>query len=328
MTDSGDLVKWKGICTAEAELKLAALNAKAALGAATSRWHSHPFIEWGMVMEGACRWQVETESYDLGENELIMVPQGAVHRERIAAGSRARLSWVGFVSEPEDDTQAQRLEAVTVLDGSPVALRADYAHSHRLPGSGAPLAEGKQRAGGLKPLKLSLGRWATEIRRLFITLYDEQSEPAFGSEARIKLCLSELLLLAMRVMSIAQAGEQAGDAGHGKLGIPLRQVQLAHAASRFFDNNIEQKITIESVARYFRLTPQYFSTLFRKVHGVSPVQYQQSARVRQACRLLAGSQHSIKEIAALCGYADSAHFCRQFKAHENCSPTRYRLRAP
>lgn len=452
MNHPDNFLQWERVCMAPAELKLASLNARAVQGGDTFAWHKHPFIEWGLVLEGECRWLFDSHSYDLTAGEMILVPQGAVHREAIAAGKNARLSWIGFTSgadgadrgcgmgsaadaertggmtnaddatygysETGADATAsagsvirrngtghrndggildgrRALAAVSVLDGLPTQVRADRAHT-QMPdakehiarssdsvGVGAFSAAGidgdagidgnvgtdcvargaGDAAGGagdagnitdtvnvtdrdacakagalaaaghgaqreeLPPCKLSLGRWGDEIRRLFLAIYDEQSQAEFGSEARIRLCLAELLLLSTRAM-LAQR-QDAGVAVAKPCAdgdIPLRQVQLAHAASRFFDNNTEQGVRIDEVARYFRLTPQYFSTLFRRVHGVSPAQYLQGARVRHACRLLAGSQLSVKEIASRCGYADSAHFCRQFKTHTGYPPAQYRLR--
>lgn len=318
-------MKWEQVCTAAADLKLASINGKVIGGPQRFGWHSHPFIEWGLVLEGECVWEVEAERYELTEGQMMLVPQGLVHREVVPDTARTRLTWIGFATRYGQQGTAAHdsLGRLLQLDGSmPYAELRDTRMFFENADSPAPR---KIDAGALCPLRLELGRWQQDIRRLFLTIYDEQSESAYGSELRISLCLSELLLLTARAVQAQATGgdESAGAAGQD---IPLRQIQLAHAASRFFDNNTEQGITVESVARYFRLTPQYFSTLFRKVHGQSPARYQQGARVRQACRLLSGSQRSIKEIAAQCGYADSAHFCRQFRTHERCSPTQYRLR--
>lgn len=314
--------EWEAVCMAPAELKLASIDAKLKSAEHAFFWHSHPFFECGLVLEGKCRWHVGASSYDLAEGEVIIVPQGVAHMEQVFTAERARLSWVGFVSAAVAGQQGEQLNVLTALDGLPARIGAS--RSHTQPMSEADAFTGGREAGGLQPLKIPTGRWSADIRRLFVTIYDEQSESGFGAEMRISLCLRELLLLLMRsVQGGAEEERQVVGSGADML---LRQTQLAHAASRYFDNNTEQGVTIQSVARYFRLTPQYFSTLFRKVHGISPARYQQAARLRLAARLLLGSQRSIKEIAALCGYADSPHFCRQFKAHKGCSPAEYRLR--
>lgn len=306
---------WEQLCAAPAQLKLVSLNEGAASGSYCSGWHSHPFVEWGMVLEGRCEWRVAKTRYLLGENELFLLAPGAVHREFVPKGGRVRLAWVGFVS------------AALMPHGAAGAAGAPADARLRIEAGEPPYA-----GGGLcppVPLRLLPGVWAAEIRRLFLTLYDEQSESAYGSETRIGLCLAELLLLVTRALHAMRKpdGGASAELPAAVRMLPRRQVQLASAASRFFDNNTAQGVTVESVARYFRLTPQYFSTLFRAVHGVGPAQYQQRARVRQARGLLAGSRDSVKEIAARCGYADSAHFCRQFKQREGCSPMQYRLRA-
>ena len=64
-------------------------------------------------------------------------------------------------------------------------------------------------------------------------------------------------------------------------------------------------------------------TLFRQFQewtGLTPHQYYVKARVRQAARLLETTGLSQKEIAARLGYADPAHFARQFKTVTGHSP--------
>lgn len=276
-------MNWLQIEEGKVHLNLASMTFNPLPGTHRFRLHTHSFLEWGLVLSGRCDWWVEGERFTLCENDLILVPEGRAHQERISKGEKARLAWIGMTLENQE-----RIE---------------------------------------KPSKIATGRWAAEIRRLFLALYTEQSEIGVGSEQRIGLCLRELLLLIARIQAeTPRQAAQETDRGRpaARRGMNSRQVQLAHAAARYFENHIGQPIRIQSVAHYFQLSPQHFSVLFHKVHGVSPIRYVQEARHRQACHQLRYGTASIKEIAADCGYADSAHFCRQFKAREGCSPTRYR----
>ncbi|HXR07467.1 MAG TPA: helix-turn-helix domain-containing protein, partial [Candidatus Acidoferrum sp.] len=49
-------------------------------------------------------------------------------------------------------------------------------------------------------------------------------------------------------------------------------------------------------------------------------------RMRQACRLLAATSMSVKEVAAVLGYDDPFYFSRLFKSVNGTPPTDYRLR--
>jgi len=70
-------------------------------------------------------------------------------------------------------------------------------------------------------------------------------------------------------------------------------------------------------------------TMFRRFlaeTGHTPHQYYLRSRVKMAARLLETTNLSIKDIAARLGYADPAHFARQFKAVSGSSPGEYRSR--
>jgi AraC-like DNA-binding protein len=46
--------------------------------------------------------------------------------------------------------------------------------------------------------------------------------------------------------------------------------------------------------------------------------------MEEAALLLKTTQKKVKEIAALCGYADYFYFCRVFREVYACTPTNYR----
>lgn len=63
---------------------------------------------------------------------------------------------------------------------------------------------------------------------------------------------------------------------------------------------------------------------FREWLHTTPGRYVQQVRVREGCRLLTDTAHSIDQIAHKLGFADRFHFGRIFKQHTNVSPARYR----
>ncbi len=273
-------MKWIQVCESEVEFRLSTTTLKAMPETYRSRIHSHPFVEWGMVLEGECEWVAEGQEYPVAENGLMLLPSECVHMERIHEGKRARLSWLGFA-------QAQS----TV---------------------------------GLRPLVLDSGRWATELRRLFVSLFEEQSESGYGRERRIDLCMHEILLLVGRCMH--EQYDRIKETSVETHKIPLRQAQLAHAIAQYFENNMATPIRMGEVAHYFQLSPQHFSVLFQRVYGMTPIKYLQQVRQRWACHWLSQSDRAIKEIAIDCGYPDAAYFCRQFVRQMGCNPSEYRLR--
>lgn len=276
-------------------------------------------MNWLQVVEKEVRLNLASVTFN---------PLSSQHRFRLH--SHSFVEW-GLVLSGRCDWWVNG-EQFALCENEVILVPAEMSHQEAIPeGEKARLAwigmTMDSQEGVEVPFKLPAGRWAAEIRRLFLALYEEQSEVALGSEQRIDLCLRELLLLIARMRESRQHLEKEMPdtrSGRSRGGSLSRQTQLAHAAARYFENHIGQPVSIQEVAHYFQLSPQHFSVLFHKVHGMPPVRYVQEIRHRQACRQLRHSTASIKEIAADCGYADSAHFCRQFKAREGESPSHFR----
>ena len=74
-------------------------------------------------------------------------------------------------------------------------------------------------------------------------------------------------------------------------------------------------------------TPEHVSRCFRKHLGVSPTEWLNTERMRQARFLLDTSPLSIVEISYECGIESLSHFHRCFKAATGLTPRLYRKRA-
>ena len=51
-----------------------------------------------------------------------------------------------------------------------------------------------------------------------------------------------------------------------------------------------------------------------------------NSRIRMAKEYLVHGSHSVNEVAALCGYNKSEHFCRQFKQITGYTPSAFRIK--
>ncbi len=80
----------------------------------------------------------------------------------------------------------------------------------------------------------------------------------------------------------------------------------------------------EEAGRALGLGYENFRKKFRHVAGQSPKQYQQRARMEQACQRLDSSDDKLEAIAEDLGYCDAFHFSKQFKRAIGLSPREYR----
>ena len=81
---------------------------------------------------------------------------------------------------------------------------------------------------------------------------------------------------------------------------------------------------IADLATRLGCTRGHLHTLFRRDVGMSPSDYIQRLRIKQACQLLCDECSSITDIAHGMGFASSQHFARTFRRYLGLTPTAYR----
>ena len=70
--------------------------------------------------------------------------------------------------------------------------------------------------------------------------------------------------------------------------------------------------------------PYYLNRVFKTEVGISPKQYYRDLKMHYAARMLLESEISIADAAEYLHYSSYTHFCSDFKAVMNCTPTDYR----
>ena len=81
--------------------------------------------------------------------------------------------------------------------------------------------------------------------------------------------------------------------------------------------------TVEALCARSGLHMRELQRLFRDAVGITPKWMIQRYRLHEALEALEARQGSLAEIAATLGYADQAHFSRDFKALVGMSPSQY-----
>ncbi len=81
----------------------------------------------------------------------------------------------------------------------------------------------------------------------------------------------------------------------------------------YLRTHLNQKITRQSLAREFGITPEHVNALFKKQLGVTPTQFIHRERMQLAYRYLRDEGLSVKETAGRVGFDDPFYFSRVFK---------------
>ena len=98
------------------------------------------------------------------------------------------------------------------------------------------------------------------------------------------------------------------------------------AVCDYIEENLCEELTLSQLAQIVSLTPNYFSGLFRKATGISLWKYITAKRIEKAARLIVSSKEDLTmlEIAARCGFNNTANFNKAFKQTKGFTPSQLR----
>jgi len=141
--------------------------------------------------------------------------------------------------------------------------------------------------------------------------------------------VSGLYWRSLKQLGIDQPAVPAGGGGAkpGGDGLPEPRGDMHHLIRQtihILETEYDQDITLSGLAERLYLNPNYLSTLFKNETGTTFTQALLRIRMEKAKELLRTTKLKIYEVGIRVGYADSAHFSRVFKNHENMSPYEYR----
>lgn len=89
-------------------------------------------------------------------------------------------------------------------------------------------------------------------------------------------------------------------------------------------SNMTEKYTLSELAAECCLSEVYFSSLFKKVSGMSPMNYLIHIRIEKACELICSTNWRMVKIAKHVGYADYQYFTKVFKKETGKTPGEYK----
>ncbi|MDR1205597.1 MAG: AraC family transcriptional regulator [Peptococcaceae bacterium] len=98
-------------------------------------------------------------------------------------------------------------------------------------------------------------------------------------------------------------------------------------AKTYIEQHCAEPHTLCELSARYGMRGKYFSDVFKKHTGISPIDYLIACRLEQARKLLESTECSVKEIGKSVGYKDALYFSRQFKRHFGDSPSGCRQQA-
>jgi AraC-like DNA-binding protein len=105
--------------------------------------------------------------------------------------------------------------------------------------------------------------------------------------------------------------------------LPLWRVRKIE---RFILANLDRALSLETLASQVHLSCSHFARACKNTLGLTPRQLVLRHRIERAQTLLRDTAIPLSQIALICGFADHAHFSRQFRQEVEATPLDWRRR--
>lgn len=95
-------------------------------------------------------------------------------------------------------------------------------------------------------------------------------------------------------------------------------------AQEFIESNVNERISIESLADKYAIGKRHFERRFKKATNNTPVEYIQRVKIEAAKKHLESTRKNVNEVMYDVGYTDTKAFRTVFKKITGLSPVEYR----
>ncbi|MEK3793752.1 AraC family transcriptional regulator [Paenibacillus sp. FSL R7-0204] len=254
-------------------------------------WHEH--FEIIIMREGQAIFHVDSKPYEAGPGDVLMVPSGGLHvGYSLCSGDLSYVSIVFHASLFKDRNQdsqheqfvAPYLNNLNQFPVMPAAQQPECAAYYHL-----------------------LERVIAEV---------EAKQPAF------QLVVKNQLHLFFTLMSRAFPARQRSEREHSERHSIHRErfkPLLEH-----LENHADQKMSIETAARFVNLNPFHFCKTFKKLTGRTFIDYVNFCRMDEAQRLLLETDLTITEISGRVGCDNPNYFTKLYKQYKGLTPSQAR----
>ncbi|MFS0724759.1 helix-turn-helix domain-containing protein [Paenibacillus sp. 1P07SE] len=148
------------------------------------------------------------------------------------------------------------------------------------------------------------------ITGLLLELRSHQDTPGALAELRRRFLLYQLI---HETLTCCERSKQ-----------PSGYENFVQDAIAYIQSHYAEPLTLSDLSARYGVSRGFFSAQFRKIAGISPIDYLIGIRIRRAKELLSFSGSSVKEIAKSVGYTDMYYFSRLFKKHTSQPPSSFR----
>ncbi|MCM8901428.1 AraC family transcriptional regulator [Caldicoprobacter algeriensis] len=250
--------------------------------------HYHQHYEIYYLLNGERNYFIQDRIYAIKKGDIVLIYKNVVHRTIDSSIPDHERLLVDFTDEALNAVSSEeRALLLQAFDMSSPVIR-------------------------LEPYEQIM------VEHLLNKMLQEEQAKAPGSSICLRAYLLELLVLLVRLRgqkrkSLAETIE-ASDPLHQKISEIVQ----------YINRHYSQELSLTTLSKTFYISPYYLSRLFKRVTGFNFVEYLNLIRVKEAQKLLQGTDMKIIEVAQRVGFGSVAHFGRTFKSITSLSPSDYR----
>ena len=155
----------------------------------------------------------------------------------------------------------------------------------------------------------------TALKNLILNIEKEISEKLTGYIIETKYRLFSALIYILR-------GYDYFDKSPDYIKYRLSTEKMKDAMN-YINENLSDKLLLKDIAAAACMSQTYFSSVFKKLNGISPWEYITIKRIEKAIFLIKTTNMTMLEIAGNCGFSSSSNFYKSFAKITGKKPTDY-----
>lgn len=253
----------------------------------TFLWHWHTELEWTYVVEGEIHYQINEKTYYLKPGQGVLCNSNMLHTGR--PGNTEDCHYMSITLHPR------------LLGGYEDSfLQKNYVNW---------IVENPSISSIFLDPQVEWNREILEGLKEIVRLYEERDGEY---DFRIYLLLMEGWLQVCRHL---QGTPQVMNAS--------RNTARLKKILTYIHGHYQEKITLENIAEEINICSSECCRFFKKYMKESLFDYLLDYRVDQSLPLLAKGEYSITEVAAMCGFSNSAYFSKVFRERMGYTPSDY-----
>lgn len=255
------------------------------------REHHHTECEISSIVEGSCLWRIADKTIDSTAGDVLVFGSDEDHYI-ISVSGQTPLKILNlqfeprFIWSPGNDLFDSRYLGIFLNHGPEFENRLPY---------------------------------DTEAARQVSALMHQIRHECALSRPEYELIVKAELLLILGQLGRCHTHLLEKPSGQGDA-----HLQQLEDALNYIDRNLTGELTLEEIARSAGMSRSHLCAVFKKLNGLSVWDYITKKRIQLAVDYIRRGEHSITQIAMLCGYNTMANFNRSFKMVTHCTPSQYK----